>query len=307
MDLAADHAVEAILRDELARETRALAAVVPVLRHLLRSDADALVSDAILARVRGMIHDLAAQLVAAAAGHDAVTRARSGRDHAASERLAARLMDDEALIAHCHALAAESLLAARLQQRQASDPVLSPLLQELIASEDADVSSLAMSALAAQSRFVQSQQRMELPLCELPAELFHALVAQVQTETADSASLVRLTAGYDEAATRIGLLARLVAAMRHGAIAGLAIDHAGVALFSSTLAASARTPREAAVLACHDSQAARLALLLRAGGLPPSAIERQLLLLAPSALLPPGLASLTPEAAATLARAGWQG
>ena len=35
MDLAADHAVEAILRDELAREARALVAVVPVLRHLL--------------------------------------------------------------------------------------------------------------------------------------------------------------------------------------------------------------------------------------------------------------------------------
>ena len=58
MDLAADHAVEAILRDELAREARALGSVVPVLRHLLGSEARGLVSDAILARVRGMIFDL---------------------------------------------------------------------------------------------------------------------------------------------------------------------------------------------------------------------------------------------------------
>ena len=61
MDLAADQAVEAILREELAREARALEAVVPVMRHLLASEAQALVSDAILARVRWMIQDLAAQ------------------------------------------------------------------------------------------------------------------------------------------------------------------------------------------------------------------------------------------------------
>jgi hypothetical protein len=307
MDLAADHAVEAILRDELAREARALTAVVPVLRHLMSSDADALVSDAILARVRGMILDLAAQLAAAAAGRDPATRMHHGADEAAAERLAARLMGDEALIAHCHALAAEGLIAARLQQRGALDPVLSPLLQELIASEDPDVASLAMGALAAQSRFVQSQQRMELPLAELPAELFHTLVAEAQVGAADTAAFARLTAGYDEAATRIGLMARLVAAMRRGAIAGLAIDHAGVALFASTLAAAARTPRETAVLACHESQSARLALLLRAAGLAPTAIEHQLLLIAPTAHLPQGLGALTPERAAMLAHADAQG
>ncbi len=304
MDLAADHAVEAILRDELAREARALAAVVPVLRHLLSSDADALVSDAILARVRGMIHDLAAQLGAAAAGRDPATRAGPGEDPAALESLAARLMAEEALLGHCHALAAESLIAGRLQQRQALDPVLSPLLQELIASQDTEVAGLAMSALAAQSRFVQSQRRMELPIGELPAELFHALVAQVQASAPDSGALVRLQAGYDEAGTRLGLMARLVAAMRRGAVAGLALDHAGLALFASTLAATARTARGDAVLVCHEGQAARLALLLRAAGLTPSAAERQILLVAPAARLPRGLAQLSPEQAAALAHAG---
>jgi hypothetical protein len=302
MDLAADHAVEALLRDELAREARALSAVVPVLRHLLSSEADALVSDAVLARVRGMVFDIASQLLAALAGRDPA--ARGAADAAALDALAGRLMGEEALLAHCHALAAESLIAARLQQRQALDPVLSPLLQELIASEDPEVAGLAMSVLAAQSRFVQSQRRMELPIGELPAELFHTLVAQAQASAQGSAALVRLQAGYDEAATRIGLLARLVAAMRRGAVAALALDHGGLALFASTLAASARTPREAAVLACHEGQTARLALLLRAAGLTPSAAERQLLLIAPAARLPRGLAELSPEQAAALTGAG---
>lgn len=304
MDLAADHAVEAILRDELAREARALAAVVPVLRHLLSSDADALVSDAILARVRGMIHDLAAQLLAAEEGRDPATRATGFDDPAALDQLAARLMADEALLGHCHALAAESLIAGRLQQRHGLDPVLSPLLQELIASEDVDVASLAMGALAAQSRFVQSQRRMELPLGELPAELFHALVAQAQASAPDSAALVRLQAGYDEAATRIGLLARLVAAMRRGAVAGLALDHAGLALFASTLGVAARVHREEAVLVCHERQYLRLALLLRAAGLMPSAIERQFLMVESAGRLPRGLAEMSPEHAAALVKDG---
>ncbi len=304
MDLAADHAVEAILRDELARETRALAAVVPVLRHLLSSDADALVSDAILARVRGMIHDLATQLLAAEAGRDPVTRGSGFEDVAALDQIAARLMPDEALLAHCHALAAESLIAGRLQQRHALDPVLSPLLQELIASEDVDVASLAMGALAAQSRFVQSQRRMELPLGELPAEVFHSLVAQMQASAPDSAALVRLQVGYDEADTRIGLLARLVAAMRRGAVAGLALDHAGLALFASTLGVAARVPRAEAVLACHEGQGLRLALMMRSAGLMPSAIEHQLLLIEQAGRLPRGLSEMSPEHAATLVKGG---
>lgn len=304
MDLAADHAVEAILTDELARETRALTAVVPVLRHLLSSEAQSLVSDAILARVRGMILDLAAQLLAAQAGRDPATRSHSTADPAALDQLAERLMGDEALLGFCHGLAAEGLIAERLQQRQAIDPVLSPLLQELIASEDAAIASLAMSTLAAQSRFVQSQRRMELPLAELPAELFLAAVAHARTGAPDSAGLVRVQAGYDEAASRLGLLARLVAAMRRGVLAALGLDHAGLALFASALGVAARQPRMAAVLACHEGQALRLALLLRASGMSPSAIERQVLMVETAGRLPRALAELTPERAAALLTGG---
>ncbi|WP_086607628.1 hypothetical protein [Erythrobacter donghaensis] len=291
MDLAADPAVEAILADALARESRALGAVVPVLRHLLMSEANGLMSDAILARVRGMVGDLAAQLLAAAGGHDPATRLSSPAER---DPLAERLMAHEALLAHCHALATESLLAEKLQQRHAIDPVLSPLLQELIAAEDTAIASLAMSTLAAQSRFVQSARRMELPLSELPAELFHDLIAHAGAGGAE------VQAGYDEAASRIGLLARLVAAMRRGALAALAIDHAGLALFASALAAAARQPRAQAVLACHEGQGLRLALMLRAAGQSLPAAERQLTLLDPAARLPRGFADLTEARAAAL-------
>jgi hypothetical protein len=107
---------------------------------------------------------------------------------------------------------------------------------------------------------------------------------------------------YDEATSRLGLLARLVAAMRRGAVAALALDHAGFALFASALASETRVPRGAAVLACQEGQSLRLALLLRAGGLSAPAIERQVVLAEPAALLPPAIAALTaPRAAALVA------
>jgi len=300
MDLAADASVEAILTDELARETRALAAVVPVLRHLLSSDADALVSEAILAKVRGMILDLAAQVLTARAGHDPLIRGFDLIDPSARDHLAISLMTDEALLAFCHTLAAEGMIADRLQHRSGIDPVLSPLLQELIASQDAAVASLAMSALAAQSRFVQAQRRMELPLNELPAEFFHRLIAGGQMEANDNAALVGLQAIYDEANTRLGLLARLVGAMRGGVVAAFGLDHAGLALFASALALAVRQPRGTAVLACHEGQSLRLALMLRSGGAGAVAIERNILLVQPSERLPRGVDALTAEQAAVL-------
>jgi hypothetical protein len=299
MDLADGAMVEAILREELARGSLALGSVVPVLRHLLASDGHRLVSDAILARVRGMLSDLAAQLIAAAAGRDPALRLSADSDPQPRDALAEALADDALLLAHCHALAAESQLAERLHQHSAIDPVLSSLLQELIASDEPVIAELAMATLAAQSRFIQSQRRMELPLGELPPELFHALTATHVPEAAR-----RLNAGYDEAASRLGLLARIVSAMRHGAIAALALDHAGSALFASALAALSREPRKQAVLACQEGQAARLALALRAAGLAPEAIARQFLLVDPAARPLRDLDAISPERARMLLGAG---
>lgn len=300
MDPAADTDVEAILRGGLAREARALASVVPVLRHLLGAETQALVSEAILARVHGMILDCAAQITAAQAGRDPAIRART-EDPAPVETLAERLMADEALLAHCHALATEGLIAERLMQRHAIDPVLSPLLQELIASEDTAVASLAMATLAAQSRFVQGQRRMELPLGELPAELFHGLIARALD---GSETMARVQALYDEGTSRLGLLARLVAAMRRGALAALGLEHGGLALFVTALASETRTARSDVVLACHEGQALHLALLLRAAGLAPQTTERQVLLVDPAACFPAMLGGLSAEHAAAMLAAG---
>lgn len=303
VNLAADDAAEAIMRDELTREARAASAVVPVLRHLLASDAHALVSDAILARVRGMMHDCAAQLLAAMAGRDPATRSPEAADPAAVDLWAEALMGEEALLSFCHALAIEGLLAERMQQRHAIDPVLSPLLQELIASDDPAIATLAMGTLAAGSRFTQSQRRMELALDELPAEQFHAVIMLGQRRAPDAAAragIAQLQNSYDEGTSRLGLLARLVAAMRRGAVAALAIDHAGLGLFATALAAQTRQPRNAAVLACHQGQGARFAVALRAAGLSLPAIERQFLLIEPVALLPRAIAGLSVERAAAL-------
>ena len=291
MDLADEEneaGAETILRDQLARESRALGSVVPVLRHLLASEGQRLVSDAILARVRGMLSDLAGQLVAA--GHPG-----------AQEALADTIAGDPALLAFCHALAAESHLAERLHQQRGIDPVLSPLLQELIASETPAIAELAMNALAAQSRFIQSQRRMQLPLTELPAELFAAVLG---ASGADGAGRAALLQSYDEGASRIGLLARLIGAMRRGAVAALALDHAGPSLFASALSALSGQDRAHAVLACHEGQGMRLALALRAAGLEAEAIERQFLTLDPAAALPRDLAGLSPDRARVLLGAG---
>lgn len=307
MDLAADLDVEAILRDELTRENRALAAVVPVLRHLLASEAQMLVNEAILARVRGMLFDCAAQVLTAAAGRDPATRSVQADDPVALDSLAATLGNNSALLGFCHALANESLLAERLQQRNAIDPVLSPLLQELIASAEPAIAALAMSTLASQSRFIQSQRRMELPLGELPAELFYAVLAASAASPGAAAALRRVQDSYDEGAGRIGLLARPISSMRRGAVAALALEHSGLALFASALAAQIRLPRAAAVLACHEGQGARLALALRAADLGLPAIERQFLLVEPATRLPRAIAELSPERARLLLDTGSSG
>lgn len=297
MDHDAEPAAAAILREALTRENRAVAAVVPVLRHLLVSDAQALMSDAVIARVRGMVQDCAAQLLAVVQGQPAALL-----DPAELDAWAALLLDDATLLKLCHALAHESLLAERFQQWHAIDPVLSPLLQELIASEDPATASLAMGTLAAQSRFMQSQRRMALPLTELPAELFHTVVALGRRGASAEACerLTQLQQTYDEGASRLGLLSRLVAGMRRAVVAALALDHAGLALFATALASQSRQSREACVLACHEGQTTQLALTLRAAGLPLAALERQLLLMEPAAQVPRAINTLSADGAAAL-------
>lgn len=305
-DFATVRGDEAFLKDELDREERALGTIAPILRHMLASDGHVLVSDALVARVRGMLSDVAAQMLALRSGRDPSLRVE-GDDGDTRDQLAERLAGDGRLLAFCHALAFEGLLAEQLERRASIDPVLSPLLQELIASQDPAVAEIAMNTLAVQSRFMQAQRRMELPLRELPAELFAAVIAECDRTAQDAAAgpaisetLARVRANYDEGSGRLGLLTRLVSTMRRGAVAALSLDHAGLALFASALAALSRQRRERALLACHEGQGLRLALGLRAAGLEPEAIDRQLLLTACPLPLAQAMRAITPDRAAAI-------
>lgn len=297
--------VEAILRDELAHGDVVLRTVGPVLGHLLANHDHSLFSDEIVSKVRGMVGDIARQLLIAEA-----EAAEASDPRAVAERgrtaLAERLLAESGLVAHCHALAVEAQVAARLEKRSGIDPVLSPLLQALIASDEAPVASAAMAALTAQARFVQQQRRMELPVEELPADLFDRVIAKWFGGLADpgsepaNAAASALRRGYDESASRLGLLARLVAGMAAGVQAALSLSHAGLALFLSALAATSRQERGLIVIATNERQIVRLALALRAAGLKPGEVEEQFLHLHPDMALPEGFDMLRADRAAAL-------
>jgi len=302
LDRSETTSVEAILKGALAREGRALSGVAPVISHMLESSGQAMVSDAIVAKLRGMLGDLAQQLLIA--GEDVPQREPS--DPKIVDALADDLASDNALLDHLFALAIEGQIAQRLERKSALDPVLAPLLQELIASNQDVVAELAMRTLAAQTRFIQNQNRMALPLGELPPELFSQVLSRFDSAELglDSALVARASANlreaYDEGAGRLGLLARLTSSMRGGAVAALELDHAGLSLFASALASITGQSRDIAVLACHERQAARLALSLRAAGLAPEAIERQFMVIAPAQFLPEDIAAISPERAQVL-------
>lgn len=297
--------VDEVLRDELVRGDIVLGTIGPILGHLLANADHSLFSDEIVARIRGMTTDIARQLLHAQAQaegrEDPVTFAGDG-----SSELAGALMCDAALLCHCHALAIETQLAARLEQRSAIDPVLTPMLQSLIASDDSATSATAMAALSAQARFIQQQRRMELPLGELPGDLFHQALT-CWRQSADGiedliASKVEaaLRGSFDEGASRLGLFSRLVTGMGKGVRAALSIQHSGIALFFTALALESGQRRDLAVLSSNDSQLARLALGLRAVGLKPHEIEEQFLQIHPEVALPAGFDTLRADSAARL-------
>lgn len=302
--------VETLLREELAAGDAAAVNVSPILRHLLDNGANSMFSDAIISGVRGMLNDLARQLL------DACIRA-SGEaeqfDHPA-ERLSAladALSASPALLGHLHALACEWQLTQQLHARLALDPVLSPLLQAQMASSDPETASLAMKLLAAQARYCQGQRRMQQALTELPGDLLHGALVAMRTlagieddsQAAGAEAAIRLE--FHEAHTRLGLAARLIAGMGGEALTALSIGHAGTALFLTALAMASGQDRDLAVMSINETQLARLALSLRASGLKQPVVEEQFLALHPDISLPDGFEQVSPDqAAALLAAAG---
>jgi hypothetical protein len=273
--------VEAALRDALVPSDAMLQSLAPILRHLLTGAQHAVFADEIVARVRGSISDVARQLL------DAVAQTGTGEpgayDQVVHDAIFAALTEIPGLLGHIHALALEWQLTERLQARLALDPTLPPLLQALLASDDAPTSALAMNLLAAQARFTQAQRRMQLPLGELPADLLHGALLAMRTLSDNgqqaAAAETHIRAEYDESRTRFGLMARLVTAMHGGAVAALSLTHGGVAIFATALAMASGQDRDVVVLSAAERQPVRLALALRAAGLGRTAIDEQLLTL----------------------------
>jgi hypothetical protein len=299
--------VEQILRAELAQSDMVLGSIGPILRNLLANDDISLFSDEIVARVRGMFHDLARQLLMAYAEEAGAENPFA----AASESVAAvaeSLLGNPVLLGHVHAQALEWQLTERLHVRNGFDPALSPLLQAQIAATDPSVSETAMATLAAQVRFLQQARRMELPLGELPGDLFQAALQVLRAHAGEAdadgdaveRALVRLRGACDERGNRLVLLSRVVTDLGSNVRAALAVDHAGVAIFLSALALGSGQDRDLTVLSTNDRQLARLALALRAAGLKRDQVEAQFVYLHPGAALPEGFDGLRADSAVTL-------
>lgn len=302
--------VETAMREELAHGDALIGTIAPILRHLLANDEHSVFGDEIIASTRGMLANVARQLLdacQAASGEND----RSEHDPAQIAALVNRFVAHPGFLAHGHALALEWQLTVRLQTRLALDPVISPLLQALMASSEPETAASAMALLASQARFAQAQRRMELPLTELPGDLLHAALLSLRAIGEDIpeygaavATVERdLRSSFDESRSRLGLISRLVTGMGGGATAALTVTHAGVSLFLTALALASGQDRDMAVLATNEGQVARLALALRASGLKPAAIEEQFVTLHPEVTLPAGFETMgSDQAAALLAR-----
>ena len=306
---------EAELRQALARGDAAVAGVGPVLRHLLVADEPALFSEEVVARVRAVLAGLAGQLCHAVTVAHGLDAPLPPEDPAVA-RLARHLAEVPGLLAHVHALALEAQLAAALQARIGLDPVLSPLVQALVASDQQETAAGAMRFLAAEARYVRQIGAMHLPLGELPPELLHGALTALRETLGGAGGRLHpdfaacaepaaeaVRAGYDESTSRAGLSARLVTGLGGGLIAALQLPHAGVALFASALALACHTERAGVVLALQGGQHLRLALMLRAAGLRTAAINENLAALdAPPA--PEALSGLDAPRAARLLAGG---
>lgn len=306
---------EAALREKLARGDAATDGVVPILRYFLANERNSIFSDEVVASVHGMLADIARQLLGKL---NEISGDTDWQDHAHDEiaALTDGFIENYAFVGHVHALALEWQFTHRLHTKLALDPVLSPLLQTLIASQDTPTSALAMKLLAAQARFCHSQRRMRLPLHELPADLLHnallsmRTLASTETEVDERAAAAeaQIRADYDEAASRLGLISRLVEGLGNDATGALCVTHAGTAIFLSALAIGSGQGRDATVLSTDEAQVARLALALRSAGIKLQGIEEQLLALHPDICLPEGFDRLSSDrAAAILALASYQG
>src|SRR6185369_1821345 len=105
-DAAAAEAIEATLQGELRLADAAMANTRPILRHLLLNDDHSIFGDEVIARVRGLLQDVARQLVVSLA-EAAEERDAQAWAHEESGELAGAFLESPVMVAHAHALAVE--------------------------------------------------------------------------------------------------------------------------------------------------------------------------------------------------------
>lgn len=257
-------AVEAAFRRDLARADAVAASALPVLRYLVAAEPNASFSDEILARVKGILADIAAQVL------DALIDSADRRAHAPDEIavLTRAFLDDAVLLAHVHAAALEWQITERLQARLGLDPVASPMVQECAVAGDPAMRDF----LAAQARWAQGQRRMALPLGELPDAVLDAVLAILRAlvgaepALSDRVLVVEAEARRRHAtvANRLALARRIVTGWDEVAFPSL--RHSGVALFLTMIASRSGQSRDGLVMAMQPGHQMRFALSLLAAG-----------------------------------------
>jgi len=293
--------LETALRHELAQADAMAEAARPVLRQLVAAGSSQPLADEVIARIRGMLDGVVRTLLD--------TFSEPGATDA--EPLARALIDCPALLSHLHALAVEWRIAEQLQVRLALDPVVPPLLEELVSRDDTTLRNPAAKFLGAQARWCHLQRHMRVSLVDLPGELFenvlriaHTQLARPGGAEAAAKNEAELRKRHDETDRRLELARQLVSGLEGGVQSALSISQAGVTLFLTALAMGSGLDRQAAVLSTDEAQLARLALALRSAGLEAAEIQRQLLALHPETVLPSGLGSLDSSLATTLLDSG---
>lgn len=306
MELTDKQTLATALHQALVRGDLVQNAQIPIVAELIGSSHAVFVSEEIAARVRAMIDCLAAEIeeICQCVSPGDAKDCEGGEDF---DELSAC----PSLLKHCLACAFEGELALRLEGSIGLDPVLSPLLQELVASERGETAELGMHAVTAQARFIQSYRRMSLSLGEIPADILHdmlgrweAVARKSRPEGVAEKVVEEVKSHYSEASSRAGLLARLFKALGKAAGPSLLLEHAGLGLFASALALRSGQTRDTTMLSMQAGQEARLALAMVSAGLREEQLVHQLGYFCAASFLPHGILGLDRQSARTILDTG---
>ena len=297
--------LESVLREELMRADRAVAGIVPLLGQMIESGGQNFISDALIARIAGMLRDIADHLA-----HEIEEPAARS---ILTESLGDMLTQESDLVSYLYKVALEAELTKRLADQSVIEPVFSPLLEEQISSSNTAIAEAADAIIAAQSSFWQFVTRGGFAFDSLPADQREKAITLRDAVSAQANAAIRASSGNlqdspgDRAkdpsepvapsASRVDLLIVLLEAMGDNARLALDVERAGFALFVTALAGFSGQSRASTILACHPHQAARLAVSLRAAGLATQDIQAQFSVLEPVELLPPNFDELSIDAA----------